>query len=134
MKTTIIFALLYINLIFSQDLKKYQNLDTIYLKFKEGYCYQNKKQINNNNNVEYIYYFYNSVILAKAKTLLKRKAFLREHKNEIIDLTNTKNLPLYLEKFLQEKYRVYYIIDVDKFKGRKILLRETHSPYIFMDD
>ena len=47
MKTTIIFALLYINLIFSQDLKKYQNLDTIYLKFKEGYCYQNKKQINN---------------------------------------------------------------------------------------
>lgn len=49
-------------------------------------------------------------------------------------MTNPKNDGLYLWDFFKQKHRVYYIIDVDEFKGRKILLRETHSPYMQEED
>lgn len=76
MKTIIIIALLCNNLVFSQDLKKHQKLDTIYFKFKEGHYYQKKIKIKFTKDI--MYFFYGGTIQVKSITFVREKKVFKK--------------------------------------------------------
>lgn len=132
--------------LFSQDLDKIQQNDTIYILFNQSEL-QKKLSVKNYDNNGYFFnqivFFkseiivnnsYDNVKIRDATVLKKSKKFLCKIKNKTIDIDFIKNLGnRQVVEFFEQKKRIYYIIDEAEYTKKHIRLREVNAPVLLVE-